>query len=565
MSASLWSFLKRTQTPADEERSTHSDSTDLGSSSNTFGYGKNPRCSPLQQQWQIAHPTFKDIQIHPNIKVKYRDRQQEVYTLADPALLLPLASPSLFKVEPRLIDYVQLPLYLWIPDWFLPHLVPWVPCPVDGCPAPTTRRRWRSGGPRVIHGVGHAMYLHGWDYNCTVHKSTAFAAWDPRCLQKMNIAARDVFTSQFILTPDEGVTRELFDRIVHSRRSGSSLHALRRELVRFRYERLYRTITQYYNHCEQHLLSKSTPFQKLVPGFGMPSNTYAPLIPDLHHADREAYWDHDPLDIKSMSKVYSTYCHNQASLWKAHTQQLTADRVSIDATYKIAKKIRDSNVSRCWSMVDTDTGVILHSQLLTHETHQDVLPMFKQYALRCAELKVPLPSRICTDRARMDVRLIQHPDAFPNTHINQDVWHFVELFGKTLNKQSRVWRDAKTAFSKSMYSSVQGADGSVHRSHAEPDTIMASVAHLISLYSLASDGAPPAVTDDTKKWWKDQKKDIEEHRLLSNPSKTSDTAPISSSPQENMHRQPQQIASPSQSHRRDRSSFSITVHFHMEL
>ena len=164
---------------------------------NNSGYGQTPRCSPLQQQWQTSHPTFIAIKQYPNIRIQYREKERyNINSVSDPALLTPLASPAVFITEPRLIDYVQLPLYLWIPDFFLPHLVQRVPCPEPECQAETRRVRWRSGGPRVIHGIRHAMYLHGWDYTCTRHKNS-FTAWDPRCLQRMPIAARRIFTSQF--------------------------------------------------------------------------------------------------------------------------------------------------------------------------------------------------------------------------------------------------------------------------------------------------------------------------------------------------------------------------------
>ncbi len=57
-------------------------------------------------------------------------------------------------------------MHLWIPDYFYPDLVPHEPCPVEGCDQVTQRRRWLSGGPRLIHGVHHAVYLHCWEYEC---------------------------------------------------------------------------------------------------------------------------------------------------------------------------------------------------------------------------------------------------------------------------------------------------------------------------------------------------------------------------------------------------------------
>ena len=65
--------------------------------------------------------------------------------------------------------------------------------------------------------------------------------------------------------------------------------------------------------------------------------------------------------------------------WNRHTQQLTADRVCIDATFKVPKKLIDGSLTRLWSMMDVDTGCLLHQQMLTHEAHEDVLPMLSSY------------------------------------------------------------------------------------------------------------------------------------------------------------------------------------------
>ncbi len=77
----------------------------------------------------------------------------------EPCVLLPVVMPSLFCTQPVLMDYVQLPLYLWIPDFFLPHLVPTMPCPEDDC-AGGQSCCWRSGGPQLIHDMQHAMNVH---------------------------------------------------------------------------------------------------------------------------------------------------------------------------------------------------------------------------------------------------------------------------------------------------------------------------------------------------------------------------------------------------------------------
>ncbi len=89
-------------------------------------------------------------------------------------------------------------------------------------------------------------------------------------------------------------------------------------------------------------------------------------------------------------------------IWKRYTQQLTADRVCVDATHKVPKKLTESGMTRLWSMMDVETSCILSQQMLTHEAHEDVLPMLISYAHRCHELGRPLPSRVCSDRGLMD-------------------------------------------------------------------------------------------------------------------------------------------------------------------
>ena len=55
------------------------------------------------------------------------------------------------------------------------------------------------------------------------------------------------------------------------------------------------------------------------------------------------------------------------------------------------KKLTNSSFTRLWSMMDVETGCLLHQQMLTHETQDDVLPMMWSYAQRCTELGRPLP------------------------------------------------------------------------------------------------------------------------------------------------------------------------------
>ena len=113
-------------------------------------------------EWQLRHPLFQAIQPGRNVKTFYSTQKTTATrVLGDPSVLQPPAVSTIMvatgKARPELIHYVQLPLHLWIPDYFYPDLVSHTPCPVDGCTAGTQRRRWHSGGPRLIHGVHHAV------------------------------------------------------------------------------------------------------------------------------------------------------------------------------------------------------------------------------------------------------------------------------------------------------------------------------------------------------------------------------------------------------------------------
>ena len=144
-----------------------------------FGYGQNPRCSELQYAWQTAHPMFKAVIPKRTLKdVLGSNALAMQLTLTRPSsgpVHCAAASLRLSPAKPRLIDYVQLPITLWVPDFFYPDLVPSIKCPGQKLSATTpqgkcggllTRRRWHSGGPRVIHGVRSAEYLHCWEYTC---------------------------------------------------------------------------------------------------------------------------------------------------------------------------------------------------------------------------------------------------------------------------------------------------------------------------------------------------------------------------------------------------------------
>jgi hypothetical protein len=214
------------------------------------GYGSSPRCSPLQCEWQLAHPMRKAILEHAHVVdyIKASSLSAHAWLLPNLSVLLPPADPYLLGKMPKLIDYVQLPLHYWIPDWFLPQYVPFMPCPEPDCTARTTRQRWHSGGPRLIHDVHHAVYLHCWEYRCVEHPERSFSGWDERSVSKLPAAARLRFG--YVLTRKTGVTLELHRRIVDARVTGSSLHTLRREMRENRHRRMYETIIAYNSHCE---------------------------------------------------------------------------------------------------------------------------------------------------------------------------------------------------------------------------------------------------------------------------------------------------------------------------
>ena len=527
--------------------------TTCSSDAGKYGYGSNPRVSLLQQQWQTQHPTFAAIQAHQSVKV-YMSKNPIARSLGgDLAWLLPDATPSLFHDKPRLIDYVQLPLYLWIPDWFLPHLVPYVPCPLDieqldkdgnvigttPCDGVTTRQRWRSGGPRVIHDINSAIYLHCCDYVCKKHPKKPFAGWNHQSITRMHPTARATF--KFILSGKEGVTLDVHTRIINSRLNGSSFQALYQELKQNRYNRLYQTIAAYYRHQEDYRkMIVRTPFRGWMPGFGATSEEEdadtLPMPPILHNPN--GYHDHLPLSKQTISTLYESYCQTSIPSWSTYTQQLTAPLVSLDATFKIALKLHQSSLTRLWTLIDITTGVILHLQMLTHETHNDILPMLMSYRARCQALNAPLPTRVCSDRGLMDAAVIQDPRAFPDAHINVDNWHFIQLFANTLNRKDHLlFNDVKTAFSRALYQSLPGKDGKMEQTHAEPQPIITAVAQIIERYSRTGN-QDPVITNETREWWSKQTGPIVNKRICSNPyAASTPMKTVSSSFQENYHRQ----------------------------
>jgi hypothetical protein len=512
--------------------SSSSSSSDAFNSDSSAGYGRKPRCNKLQQQWQICHPSFRAITAGQSFR---RTAHDPHWLQGDPSVCNP---PPINIVgadggieAPNLIDYVQLPLHLWIPDYFYPRLVPSMPCPHAGCTAATRRVRWKSGGPRLIHDVTSSLYLHCWEYSCQAEQHGSFNGFDARSLAKLPQQVQHSF--RYHLTAEEGVTEELLREIADARMSGSSLQQLQTKLTAARHDRMYQWLTAYYHACNSHKLWSNA----FINSKGEVVS-YAPFPPLLTTGD--AYCDHLPPSLSTLRMIYDRYCADNSTTWIQHTRQHTARRVSIDATFKVAKKVdsRDSPFKMLWTMVDIDTGVLCAQQMLTHERSDDILPMLQGYVARCAELQLPLPERVSSDRGRQDAALINHATAFPNAHINVDNWHFQQLFLKTLNKKSPVFKDCHGAFCRAMYKQRVLPDGSSGKTHADPDDIIREVAVILNTYSAGGEHGG-AVTTATKVWWKQQVQEILDKRVLSNPLGMSDAdnATVSSSRQESYHSQ----------------------------
>jgi hypothetical protein len=502
------------------------------------GYGPSRCCSPLQSEWQLAHPMRKAVSEHANVAAYLSSSGLSAHAALLPnlSILLPPADPSLFGKMPKLIDYVQLPLHYWIPDWFLPQYVPFMPCPEPNCTSRTTRQRWHSGGPRLIHDVHHAVYLLCWEYRCVGHSNSSFSGWDERSLSKLPDAARSRF--RYVLTHKQGVTLELHQRITDARVSGYSLHALRREMRENRHRRMYETITAYNSHCESWKKAQSGVLNRLWGGKG-DEVELAELPPVLHN--ERGYFDHEVPNIQFFSSIFNDFCSSRSAMWAAFTQQLTGERVCFDATYKAAKRITDKQeASRLlWTLMCLRTGCILHQQMLTHERFADVLPLLIEYAKRCRRLKKALPSRVCTDRGLQDVNLIHSSSAFPDAHVNVDLWHFNQRFKKTLDQSSVLCSEVHRQFARSMYKDYTDADGKVYSTHAEPLDIITKVDALIKQYSHLGSTTKAVITKETVKWWNAQKNPIVHDRICSHPV-SSEQLPdftVSTSPLENFHRQ----------------------------
>ncbi len=98
--------------------------------------------SPLQDEWLRRHPVYNSVQRNSDIKSLIRSLTHASALMHNPGWLMPSSMPSLHSAQPKLIDYVQLPVYLWIPEYTFPHLVPAMPC--ANCNGFGTRQRWNA-------------------------------------------------------------------------------------------------------------------------------------------------------------------------------------------------------------------------------------------------------------------------------------------------------------------------------------------------------------------------------------------------------------------------------------
>ena len=185
---------------------THSTTTGCVSALTSSSSHKPQRCSELQYQWITQHPAYNAIKKGKTI-LDYISNNPIWLNTSDPTLLLPNVMPSMITLcKPLLIDYVQLPTRLWVPDFYYPHHVKYgMPCCNSNCTGVGTRQRWNSHGPRVIHNINSAEYLYYWEYKCTTC-DTRYTGVDSRVLAKLPVSVQAQFT--YFLTDEEGVSTD---------------------------------------------------------------------------------------------------------------------------------------------------------------------------------------------------------------------------------------------------------------------------------------------------------------------------------------------------------------------
>jgi len=115
---------------------------------------------------------------------------------------------------------------------------------------------------------------------------------------------------------------EVHSRVVEARVAGHSLNALRRELVRNRYTRMYDTITAYYQHCEQDKHRKDPFISSHFRASRGATQVYPPMHPILHNPD--AYFDHEPPSVAYMMDICDRFSESRMKMWTQYMQQITA-------------------------------------------------------------------------------------------------------------------------------------------------------------------------------------------------------------------------------------------------
>ncbi len=395
---------------------------------NYYNYGKSPNVSPLQFQWQTNHIIWTSInQKNPKNRNEYIksihqcSSKETLFELSHAALLQPVEYPALkyVGIKPSLINYVQLPMYVWVPEWYYPDRVPCMPCPYnvrgsDGqpvrCTYVTKVHGWNPGGPRVVNDVHNSMYLHYRQYKCEnpyhIEDEKYFTGVNSCTISRLPVDVQDMFT--FFLLDELGVTQALLDRIMEARMSGSSLSSLQNEILRNQHSRMHRKIKQYYQDCARF---KNNVMSKM---FSLVNDVQFEDMPPVLYSNN-AYHDTPVMAHSTMVLVYEEYGAKQVPGWINYTRSLTSDCVSVDATHKIAKKVfkgpkyRDKKC-KLYSIVCVKTGCVLAQQLLVNEAHRDIEPLLIGYKQRVLELQqrgdvAYMPRRISSDRGFMDSQL----------------------------------------------------------------------------------------------------------------------------------------------------------------
>jgi hypothetical protein len=92
--------------------------------------GTDDSRTDTQRRKAKNHPhAEEDAYAGQTIKSVFGTDQLAMDLCPDPSVLVPPVAPWALLRKPQLMDYVQLPMHIWAPDYFFPDLVPFVPCP----------------------------------------------------------------------------------------------------------------------------------------------------------------------------------------------------------------------------------------------------------------------------------------------------------------------------------------------------------------------------------------------------------------------------------------------------